>query len=202
MRRPAFSTTNRFFLIATSAIGLLGTLDIPMALGQTPATDGGGPVQSSGVGEIQSDWPSATSRRLADYLNRCQLVGRYTNDAGDGSAREERYTISSCKLTDTPEYYDLTVRIQYGSNDVEVPMRLRIALVDRTPIMMVDSLTVPGLGTFDARVVIRNDRYAGTWAHDDHGGHLFGRIEQLPGDNDGPASAGDDAASAGAADED
>jgi hypothetical protein len=35
------------------------------------------------------------------------------------------------------------------------------------------------LGTFDARVVIHDQKYAGTWKHGEVGGHLFGTIEKL-----------------------
>ena len=38
--------------------------------------------------------------------------------------------------------------------------------------------TVPGLGTFSARVLIYRNKYAGTWSHGDVGGHLFGTIEK------------------------
>jgi hypothetical protein len=34
-------------------------------------------------------------------------------------------------------------------------------------------------------VVLDDGRYAGTWSHDDKGGHLFGVIEQLPEAGDG-----------------
>jgi hypothetical protein len=40
-----------------------------------------------------------------------------------------------------------------------------------------DNMTIPGLGTFSARVVLHQDKYAGTWQHDEAGGHLFGKIE-------------------------
>jgi hypothetical protein len=43
-----------------------------------------------------------------------------------------------------------------------------------------DRVTIPALGTFSARVVLDEGRYAGTWSHDDKGGHLFGVIERLP----------------------
>jgi len=43
--------------------------------------------------------------------------------------------------------------------------------------MVLDSITIPGLGTFSARVVFHDRKYAGTWKHDNVGGHLFGRVE-------------------------
>ena len=44
-------------------------------------------------------------------------------------------------------------------------------------------LAIPNLGTFTARVVIYDGRYAGTWQHGKVGGNLFGRIEKLNGEN-------------------
>lgn len=125
--------------------------------------------------------PSDRQRRdrLAEYLNDCDFVGRYTNEHNaDHPPAAERYTIKSCTALDEPEMYQLNVRIVYGAVDSEVPLRVRIVFADQTPVITLDQVWIPGLGTFDARVMIRRDRYAGSWQHDDHGGHLFGVIEQ------------------------
>ena len=49
-----------------------------------------------------------------------------------------------------------------------------------TPVMSLDKVGIPGLGTFSARVVLHEGRYAGTWIHDDVGGHMFGAITAMP----------------------
>ena len=46
----------------------------------------------------------------------------------------------------------------------------------KTPVITLDNVTIPGLGTFSSRVVIDGALYAGTWQHDAVGGHMFGRI--------------------------
>jgi hypothetical protein len=43
-------------------------------------------------------------------------------------------------------------------------------------VITLDSVTIPGLGTFSSRVVIDGPLYAGTWQHDAVGGHMFGKI--------------------------
>jgi hypothetical protein len=45
-------------------------------------------------------------------------------------------------------------------------------------------VTLLNLGTFDARVLIHDGQYIGTWRHGDKGGQLFGVIEhrEAPGD--------------------
>ena len=45
-----------------------------------------------------------------------------------------------------------------------------------TPVISLTDASVPGLGTFSARVLFYEDRYAGTWSHGDVGGNQFGRI--------------------------
>ena len=40
-------------------------------------------------------------------------------------------------------------------------------------------LSIPGLGTFSAHVVIDGQKYAGTWAHGKVGGHLYGKISKI-----------------------
>jgi hypothetical protein len=119
------------------------------------------------------------SEKLAQYLSDTDFVGRYTTDGQEGNPPAvERYTIRSCKVLTEPDMYELSVRIRYDAVDTEVPLKVRIVFADQTPVMTIDQMWIPGLGTFDARVLIRKDRYAGTWQHGDHGGHLFGVIEK------------------------
>ena len=37
--------------------------------------------------------------------------------------------------------------------------------VDDTPIILMTDATIPGMGTFTARVFFHGDLYAGTWEH-------------------------------------
>jgi hypothetical protein len=62
------------------------------------------------------------------------------------------------------------------SVDLTVPVQVKWA--GNTPVITVDSVTIPGLGTFSARVLLDGARYAPTWSHDEKGGHLFGVIER------------------------
>jgi hypothetical protein len=58
-------------------------------------------------------------------------------------------------------------------------MPINVLWAGNTPVMTLDKITIPGLGTFSARVVFHENKYAGTWVHDNVGGHLFGRIEKM-----------------------
>ncbi|QDV82722.1 hypothetical protein TBK1r_16540 [Stieleria magnilauensis] len=131
----------------------------------------------------------ATSRetRLAKYLSGTQFIGKFTVDGKDGAPKTEAYTIKSCEKLPAADLYRFTARIKYGNVDQELPMDLKIVWAGNTPVITLDSLWIPGMGTFDARVLIQPGpqagRYAGTWQHGDHGGHLFGKIVPLSEDS-------------------
>ena len=62
--------------------------------------------------------------------------------------------------------------------DLTVPVPVQVKWAGNTPVITVEKVAIPGLGTFSARVLLDGVRYAGTWSHDDKGGHLFGVIER------------------------
>lgn len=116
-------------------------------------------------------------KKLAEYLNGCKFVGKFTVDGKeDADPKTEEYTISKCEKLPAENMYRMTARIKYGKTDQEVPLDLMILWAGNTPVITMDNFWIPGMGTFDARVMIRKGRYAGSWQHDENGGHLFGKI--------------------------
>jgi hypothetical protein len=113
------------------------------------------------------------------YLTNAVLTGVFTIDGQPlNKLEEERYEIKTCKKVEGEEsLWELQTRIKYGDKDLTVPVFVNIEWVGRTPMIVLDSITIPGLGTFSARVVFHDRKYAGTWKHDNVGGHLFGRVE-------------------------
>ncbi len=123
-------------------------------------------------------------RRLEKFRNsltNTKFIGRYTitGDEKAGLPKPEEYTITSVKKLPKEDFWEITARIKYADHDVTVPLVMEVKWAASTPVITVNQLFVPGLGTFDARVLLRKNQYAGTWAHGDVGGHLFGRIEKL-----------------------
>ena len=93
------------------------------------------------------------------------------------------YEIIKAEKAAEGDDWNLVARIQYGEHDVTLPLPpIEIKWAGKTPVITVDQVTLPGLGTFDARVVIRRGKYAGTWAHGQVGGHLFGEIKKSTSD--------------------
>lgn len=119
---------------------------------------------------------------LEKLMSRATMVGHFTvtgeegkGDAG-GQLTEERYELGEVKRLDSGDWL-IQSRIRYGDHDVTIPLTLPIRWAGDTPVICVDDLPIPGLGTFTARVMIYRGHYAGFWTGKDHGGHLFGVIE-------------------------
>lgn len=119
---------------------------------------------------------------LTEQLNRVRFRGHFTivRDGKTQSQQEEEYVIQSAKKLPQGDKWQLNATIRYGKVNATVPLVLDIKWADQTPVITLDKLTIPGLGTFSARVLIHENRYAGTWQHDQVGGHLYGTIEKLP----------------------
>lgn len=111
-------------------------------------------------------------------LDGATLVGHFTVTGRESTnLREERYKIESVdKVADGR--WTFRAQIRYGDHDVTVPITLPVKWAGDTPMIVVDELQIPALGTFDARVMFFKDHYAGYWRHGDVGGHLFGVIER------------------------
>lgn len=126
----------------------------------------------------------------ATLIGRFTVEGRGDGNRGEGARepREERYHIS--KVTKTQgDYWVFAARVQYGKKDVTVPMMLQVKWAGDTPVITLTDLTIPGLGTYTARVLIFRDHYAGYWSGGEHSGNLWGRIERnAEGASDEPAA--------------
>lgn len=127
-------------------------------------------------------------KQLEATLNGATFSGSFTVLGKDREdLAKEEYTILSATKVEMGEMWLIKAHIQYGKKDLVVPMPLEILWAGKTPVITLDKLTLPGLGTFSARVVLHDGKYAGTWQHDAVGGHLFGTIKKAkPADEKQP----------------
>lgn len=124
---------------------------------------------------------AALEKRFEESMRGVTLVGFFTaSDQPQGKLTEERYVIDKV-VKDEGDNWMFHARIQYGKNDVPVRLKIPVKWAGDTPVISVTKLAVPLLGTFNARVVIHDGQYAGTWEGAGHGGQLFGRIEKNKG---------------------
>jgi hypothetical protein len=118
-------------------------------------------------------------KRFEQTMSGAKLTGKFTVvGKSDKGLKEETYEIKSVQKLEQGDYWLFKARIKYGEHDVVVPMPLEVKWAGDTPLITLTDTTIPGLGTFSARVVIHNDWYAGTWVHGKVGGHLFGTISR------------------------
>jgi hypothetical protein len=165
-------------LVFIAAMGLTLSVAWP-ALAQeaaSPATDA--PAAEVDASDVEATDDEAT--RFAAFtkaMTNVKLVGRFTiaGDDDKDPIRDE-YTISSVAKVGEADLWIVSARIRYGSVDLTVPVPVEVKWAGKTPVITLDKVTIPGLGTFSSRVVIDGPLYAGTWQHDAVGGHMFGKI--------------------------
>jgi hypothetical protein len=117
---------------------------------------------------------------FTNTLSGAMLVGHFTDSSEKSpfSPHEERYFLQRVRKLESGLWL-IQARIQYGEHDLTLPLTLPIEWAGDTPVIQVNKLPIPGLGTFSARVLIHEGYYAGYWRAVDHGGHLFGLIERI-----------------------
>jgi hypothetical protein len=117
---------------------------------------------------------------FATKLTGSTLAGSFSIDGKDaGANKPDRYQIVSAKKVQGDDWI-ITSKMKVGENQIDVPIPIKIYWADDTLVMSLTDLTIPGVGTFTARVMFHGNRYAGTWQHGEVGGHMWGMIEAAP----------------------
>lgn len=119
--------------------------------------------------------------KFTEDMKNVKLIGTFTVDGRGGKFMEEEYVITSVKKADESNYWVINSKIKYGKIDVTVPLVLPVEWAGETPMISISDLKIPlvGSGSFGAKVIFSEGKYAGTWNHDKVGGHMFGRIEKI-----------------------
>ena len=121
----------------------------------------------------------ARYQKFSDSMKGVRFTGFFTVDGSDRPPSEETYEIHSVQKFGEEDLWIFTARIKYGKKDVTLPMPLPVKWVGDVPVITMQDLNIPGLGTFSAHVVIDGQKYAGTWSHGKVGGHLYGKISKI-----------------------
>jgi hypothetical protein len=136
---------------------------------------------------------------FAKMLTGATLEGSFTMTAGGDGSRlsRDKYILGEVKKL-AGDLWLIQTRVQYGNNDYTVPLPLPVQWAGDTPVIIVDEVTIPGQGTFSARVMFFADHYSGYWKHGDRGGNMFGVIHRAPAEATKPATPNTPAAAADA----
>lgn len=160
-------------MIHASLVLMLGVL--VGAGGQDPPADQPPEQPAEAPAQVEMN---DLEKKFEKTMSGATLVGRFTVEGqaeGDKPPAEERYVIS--KVTKIGEDRWMFIA-RIGEAKLPVPLPLPVKWAGDTPVISVTKVSVPGMGTYTARVLIYDDHYAGTWDAGDHGGHLWGRIER------------------------
>jgi hypothetical protein len=116
-------------------------------------------------------------REFIEKMHGAALVGRFTvHGREDRPATPDRYDLYGVDKVG-PDQWRFNAKI--GENGITLPIVVTMKFADDTPIILMTDATIPGMGTFSARVFFHGDLYAGTWEHAGKGGgHMYGRIER------------------------
>jgi hypothetical protein len=120
--------------------------------------------------------PAGNPEKLFEQMmTGAVMVGHSTLDGKDGLSGEERYSIDHVtKLAG--DVWMFQSRMKLDGHEIPLPIPVNIKWAGDTPVIEVTDMSIPGMGSYTARVVLYRDRYAGTWSGKNHGGQLFGAI--------------------------
>ncbi|MEM7230690.1 MAG: hypothetical protein AAF517_00860 [Planctomycetota bacterium] len=121
----------------------------------------------------------AREKAFIETLSNAVMVGKWrlTKDGELGRELGDKYTLGAVKKI-KGDRWTIEARIEYGEKDVRIPVPVQVTWADDTPVISVERLPLPGLGTYTARVLVHRDHYAGTWFGKDYGGLMSGVIEK------------------------
>jgi hypothetical protein len=116
------------------------------------------------------------NRAFAESMSGVTLVGRSTQLSRDGLSGPERYRIDGVNHISGDTWLFRT-RLDYHGKEIPVPIPLLVKWAGDTPVITLTDLSIPGFGSYTARVVLYRGQYAGTWSGKNGvGGQLFGQI--------------------------
>lgn len=120
-------------------------------------------------------------------LTGATLAGKFTSTGSD-RVSEDRYVIEKASKL-AGGIWTITAKI--GKHDISVPVPVKVVWAGDTPVITLTDLTIPGMGSFTARVLFYRGEYAGTWSSSKGpGGQMFGRVERTAAPSSQPASGG------------
>jgi hypothetical protein len=118
---------------------------------------------------------SQRQQKFQEMMSGVVLVGRSTMLNKEGLSGEEQYRIDKVSKL-TADTWLFQTRLKYHEREIPVPIPLTVLWAGDTPVITLTDLSIPGVGTYTARVILYKDQYAGTWSGKNVGGQLFGKI--------------------------
>lgn len=135
-------------------------------------------------------------KEFQEALKGATLEGTWQMTGKDGlkgtsgltDPKPDKYTITSATKMDGDNWI-IVAKIDFGNNDANIPVPVRVVWAEDTAIITLNDLAVPMIGTYSARVMIHNGFYSGVWYCNakNYGGVMQGRIFKTPPEAAKPA---------------
>ena len=137
----------------------------------------GGATPPKEVTKVVDAAQEAREEKLVKALAQVRFVGRWclVREGKLGEDKPEEYEIVGI-VKGGGERWTINAKIAYGGLQIVAPVPVEIKWAGDTPVIVVDKFSLPGAGTYSARVMLFENTYSGTWTAGDHGGMLHGVI--------------------------
>lgn len=117
---------------------------------------------------------NALEKSFQESLTNVTLEGQSTRDGREGVS-PDRYNIE--KIVKTGEdLWTFHIVASIHGQEMKVPLPVEVKWAGDTPVITLTDKSLPGMGTYTARVVVYKDQYAGTWSGRNGGGKVFGKL--------------------------
>lgn len=118
----------------------------------------------------------AREQAFAELLTGARLTGWFTDsNHPDAPPAKDSYVISRAEKADGDTWLIESV---VGESGLKIPLYIPVKWAGNTPVLTLDQLAVPQMGSFDARVLFHGSSYAGVWSGASHRGEMGGKIER------------------------
>lgn len=154
------------------------TMGIALALTGTAFAQPNPATPAPSAANTIKDLPGDPEERFKILLSNAYLSGRWA-PLKNGELGEERtgdkYNIVGV-TKGTGENWIVQAKMKYRDQEMVIPIPVQVKFAGDTAILIVDKLSIPGGGTYSARLMFYERTYSGTWAGGRGGGMLYGVI--------------------------
>lgn len=117
---------------------------------------------------------------FAKMMANVKMVGAFTVvGQADPPKQDGAYVIKSVRKVPEGDYWVFDALVQHDGKEMPLQIPIEVKWSGDTPVITLENLTIPSLGTFSARIVLYRDAYAGMWVHGNVKGHMYGVIEKV-----------------------
>ena len=121
----------------------------------------------------------AQEEKLRAMVSNCLLDTRWctTKNGKMSEEYQDTYSIQSATRKGK-EQWTINVLVEVLGRNVAVPIPVRLSWAGETPVVTLEKVSVPGLGSYSARVLLYENTYAGVWSANGRAGMLHGTIQK------------------------